>query len=72
MKDEIPFRLVKDFNHVRKFSPEELVKELPLQNPTPDILSLSAFEVMKLCWNLDANARPKMVDAQDSYSFSGQ
>ena len=49
--------------------PMDLMQFLPVTNPVDDILSIRAFEVMQLCWNLDPEKRPKMIKAQSQYDM---
>lgn len=53
--------------HAWSRDPKILHRALPVQNPVDGILSLRAFEVMKLCWELDPQSRPRMVQAQSRY-----
>ena len=57
------------FRKLWEDDPEALVRSLPQTNPVNDILSIHAFNVMKLCWKLDPEQRPKMMRAQSLYDI---
>lgn len=48
-------------------NPERLITMLPTTNPVEDILSCHAFEIMKLCWQYEADDRPHLAEAREQY-----
>lgn len=69
IENKMPFASIRSerkFYNSWALKPSELIEELPRDCPER-LLSNIAFEIMRWCWKVEPDERPKMVEVQTAY-----